>query len=127
MSTAERLWKEQYNGELSKLQRQLEEAKTSSAPRGGSGEGVGVAVREARETWEREQRGKVEEAVRLAKEVRSLIMKSIKIKRIIVIDTLYIYYSNNIIMGAGLMQDLRLVLHIRLTKCASSAFTSVVE
>ena len=91
LSTAERLWKEQYNGELSKLQRQLEEAKTSSAPRGGSDEGVGMAIREARETWEREQRGKVEEAVRLTKEVRSLIMKSInryKIKKIIIIDTL---------------------------------------
>ena len=63
LSTTEKLWKEQHLSELAKLQIQLQSQQRDC------GERVEVAVNEARERWEREHEGKIEEAVGLAKQV----------------------------------------------------------
>ena len=63
LSTTEKLWKEQHLSELAKLQQQLQSQQRDS------GERVEAVVNEARERWEREHEGKIEEAVGLAKQV----------------------------------------------------------
>ena len=67
VSTAEKLWREHHQNQVSKLQQQLREA-TPPGPSPTTG-AVERALREAREKWEEEQQAKIQEALDAAKQV----------------------------------------------------------
>ena len=70
MSTAEKLWKEHHQNQVSKLQQQLREATPSGPSPSFPTAAVERALQEAREKWEEEQQAKIQEALDAAKEVQ---------------------------------------------------------
>ena len=71
VSTAERLWKEHHQSQVSRLQRQLSEATPPGPSPSSSVESAVVerALQEAREKWEEEKQAKIQEALDAAKQV----------------------------------------------------------
>ena len=71
VSTAEKLWKEHHQSQVTRLQQQLREATPPSPSSVESTAGaVERALQEARERWEEEQQAKTQEAVDAVKQVR---------------------------------------------------------
>lgn len=73
VSTAEKLWKEHHQNQVSRLQQQLKEATppgpSPSSPAELTAAAVERALQEAREKWEEEQQAKMQEALDAAKQV----------------------------------------------------------
>ena len=74
VSTAEKLWKEHHQNQVSRLQQQLREA-TPSGPTSSPAESAAVAgeraLQEARKKWEEEQQAKIQDALDAAKQVHN--------------------------------------------------------
>ena len=74
MSTAEKLWKEHHQSQVSRLQQQVSEATPPGPSPSSSVESAVVerALQEAKEKWEEEKQAKIQEALDAAKQVRNL-------------------------------------------------------
>ena len=77
MSTAEKLWKEHHQSQVTRLQKQLREttppSPSLSSPVESAAAAVERALQEAREKWEEEQQAKTQEAVDAVKQVYKCI------------------------------------------------------
>lgn len=74
MSTAEKLWKDHHQNQVSRLQQQLREAtppgpSPSSPAESAAAAAIERALQEAREKWEEEQQAKMQETLDAAKQV----------------------------------------------------------